>query len=104
MTSEMVPQLVPDVKRIVEKCPRNRQTQLFSATIPPQIDTLIRWAMKSPETVEIGMRRSPAETVTMSLCNSRCYPFQQTPLALAGNGQRHLLDPLHFPQALRVTK
>lgn len=54
---------LPDVKRIVEKCPRNRQTQLFSATIPPQIETLIRWAMKNPETVEIGARRSPAETV-----------------------------------------
>ena len=40
-----------------------RQTSLFSATIPPQIETLIQWAMKNPETVEIGIRRSPAETV-----------------------------------------
>jgi len=54
---------LPDVRRIVEKCPRDRHTSLFSATIPPQIDTLIRWAMKSPQTVEIGIRRSPAETV-----------------------------------------
>lgn len=54
---------MPDVRRIVEKIPRNRQTSLFSATIPPQIDSLIQWAMKSPETIEIGARRSPAETV-----------------------------------------
>jgi ATP-dependent RNA helicase RhlE len=54
---------LPDVRRIVEKCPRQRQTSLFSATIPVQIETLIQWAMKSPETVEIGHRRSPAETV-----------------------------------------
>ncbi|MHB8523391.1 MAG: DEAD/DEAH box helicase [Limisphaerales bacterium] len=54
---------MPDVRRIVEKCPRQRHTSLFSATIPPQIDALIKWAMKTPETVEIGLRRSPAETV-----------------------------------------
>jgi ATP-dependent RNA helicase RhlE len=54
---------LPDVRRIVEKCPRQRHTALFSATIPPQIETLIQWAMKSPETIEIGARRSPAETV-----------------------------------------
>lgn len=54
---------LPDVRKIVEKCSRERQTALFSATVPPQIETLIQWAMKSPETVEIGARRSPAETV-----------------------------------------
>jgi len=54
---------LPDVRRIVEKCPRQRHTSLFSATIPPQIETLIQWAMNKPETIEIGARRTPAETV-----------------------------------------
>ena len=54
---------LPDVRRIVEKCPRERHSSLFSATIPPQIETLIQWAMNAPETVEIGARRTPAETV-----------------------------------------
>ena len=54
---------LPDVRRIVDKCPRARHTSLFSATVPPQIETLIQWAMHSPETIEIGARRSPAETV-----------------------------------------
>jgi ATP-dependent RNA helicase RhlE len=54
---------LPDVRRIVEKCPRQRHTSLFSATIPPQIETLIQWAMHHPETIEIGARRTPAETV-----------------------------------------
>ncbi len=54
---------LPDVRRLVEKCPRKRHTALFSATIPPQIETLIQWAMHNPETIEIGARRSPAETV-----------------------------------------
>jgi ATP-dependent RNA helicase RhlE len=55
---------LPDVRRIVDRCPRHRHTSLFSATIPAEIETLIRWAMKKPETIEIGARRSPAETVT----------------------------------------
>jgi ATP-dependent RNA helicase RhlE len=54
---------LPDVRRIVQKCPRARHTSLFSATIPPEIETLIQWAMRSPKTIEIGARRSPAETV-----------------------------------------
>jgi ATP-dependent RNA helicase RhlE len=54
---------LPDVRRILMKCPSARQTSLFSATIPPAIETLITWAMKSPETVSIGERRSPADTV-----------------------------------------
>jgi ATP-dependent RNA helicase RhlE len=54
---------LPDVRRIVERCPRQRHTSLFSATIPPQIERLIQWAMKNPETIQIGARRTPAETV-----------------------------------------
>jgi superfamily II DNA/RNA helicase len=49
------------------RCPRNRQTLLFSATIPPEIEQLCRWALRNPESIEIGQRRSPAETVTHAL-------------------------------------
>src|SRR6204780_1763761 len=54
---------LPGVRRIVDKCPRDLHTSLFSATIPVQIESLIKWAMKNPQTIEIGMRRSPADTV-----------------------------------------
>src|SRR6516225_1825115 len=54
---------LPDVKRIVQKCPRERHSSLFSATVPPEIETLIQWAMRQPQTVEIGPRRTPVETV-----------------------------------------
>jgi ATP-dependent RNA helicase RhlE len=54
---------LPDVRRIIQKCPRERHTSLFSATIPPEIETLIHWAMRHPVTVEIGPRRTPVETV-----------------------------------------
>ena len=58
---------LPDVRRIVERCPRTRQTMLFSATIPPEIEQLCKWVLRNPGTVEIGQRRSPAETVTHAL-------------------------------------
>jgi ATP-dependent RNA helicase RhlE len=58
---------MPDVRRIIERCPRGRQTMLFSATIPPEIEQLCRWALRNPQTIEIGQRRSPAETVTHAL-------------------------------------
>ena len=54
---------LPDVRRILNKCPRQRHTSLFSATVPIEIETLIQWAMKDPEAIEIGARRTPAETV-----------------------------------------
>ena len=63
---------MPDVRKIVERCPKTRQTLLFSATIPPEIGQLSRWALRNPETIEIGQRRSPAETVTHAL-----YPVDQ---------------------------
>ena len=50
--------------RIVEKISSDRQTLLFSATLPPEIERLAAWVLHNPETVEIGVRRSPAETVT----------------------------------------
>ena len=54
---------LPDVRRILDRCPRDRHTSLFSATIPPEIETLIQWAMRHPQTVEIGARRTPKDTV-----------------------------------------
>jgi len=72
---------LPDVRKIIDRCPRKRQTALFSATIPPEIETLIQWAMQNPETIEIGARRSPAETVKHVI-----YPVaeaQKTDLLLA---------------------
>src|SRR5258708_2333929 len=65
---------LPDVRRILEKCPRDRHTSLFSATIPPEIESLIRWAMRHPQTVEIGARRTPPETA-----NHVIYPSAQNP-------------------------
>jgi ATP-dependent RNA helicase RhlE len=55
---------LPDVKRIVAKCPKNRQTLFFTATLPPELEQLASWALRDPVKVEIGRQRSPAETVS----------------------------------------
>ena len=58
---------LPQVRRIVEKCPKERQTLFFSATIPPEIEGFKKWVVRDPEIIEIGIRRSPAETVTHAI-------------------------------------
>jgi ATP-dependent RNA helicase RhlE len=83
---------LPDVKRIIDKCGKNRQTALFSATIPAAIETLIQWAMKSPETIEIGARRSPADTVKHVL-----YPVAERQKK---DLLRALLDHVHYESVL----
>jgi ATP-dependent RNA helicase RhlE len=54
---------LPDVKRIVQQCPRERQTLFFTATLPPEIERLAAWALRDPVKVEIGRHHAPAETI-----------------------------------------
>ena len=55
---------LPDVKRIVQRCPGKRQTLFFTATLPPEIASLADWALNDPVEVKIGVQRKPAETVS----------------------------------------
>ncbi|MCC5022600.1 MAG: DEAD/DEAH box helicase [Candidatus Synoicihabitans palmerolidicus] len=55
---------LPDVRRIVERCPAVRQTLFFTATLPPEIEQLADWALTNPVQVKIGTQRKPAETVS----------------------------------------
>jgi ATP-dependent RNA helicase RhlE len=58
---------MPDVRKIIDLCPRNRQTLLFSATMPPEIARLTEWALREPERIEIGRQSTPATTITHAL-------------------------------------
>jgi ATP-dependent RNA helicase RhlE len=58
---------LPDVRRIIQQCPKERQTLLFSATVPSEIARLASWVLRDPVSIEIGERRSPAATVTHAL-------------------------------------
>ena len=59
---------INDVKKIVAEMPKERQTLLFSATMPPEIEKLARQIQKNPALVEIGNRTNAAETVTQKVC------------------------------------
>ncbi len=54
---------MPDVRRIVQLTPRTRQTMLFSATLPPEIEHLSAWALKNPVQVAVSTGHSAAETI-----------------------------------------
>lgn len=54
----------PDISEICESLPKRRQSLLFSATFPQQVEKLSREILKSPTTIEVGARSNPAETVT----------------------------------------
>ncbi len=53
---------LPDIKKIISWLPENRQTLLFSATMPNEIQKLASSIMKNPESVEIE-RSKPSQLV-----------------------------------------
>ncbi len=54
---------IADVRKIVLRLPAKRQTMLFSATLSSDITSLAKDLLHDPETIQIGERRNPAETV-----------------------------------------
>ena len=54
----------PQLNRIVEQIPKYRQTLLFSATMPPEVEALARKYLRKPVVVQVGRRSSAATTVT----------------------------------------
>jgi ATP-dependent RNA helicase RhlE len=57
---------LPDIKQIVERMPRQRQTMLFSATIPPQISALARQFQRDPVRIEVDLDQPP-ESIQQAL-------------------------------------
>ena len=58
----------PSVRRIVRALPEQRQTLLFSATIPPSIASTVDAMLHDPARVEIAVLGETAETVEEYLC------------------------------------
>ncbi|MEK7582907.1 MAG: DEAD/DEAH box helicase [Patescibacteria group bacterium] len=57
----------PQIKRIMMVLPRERQTMLFSATMPNEIFLLAKTYMKLPVRIEIARAGTTAETVAQEL-------------------------------------
>ena len=53
----------PQLNRIVDEIPRYRQTLLFSATMPPEVEALARKYLRKPVVVQVGRRSEAASTV-----------------------------------------
>ena len=62
---------LPDVKKIIKAVPPKRQTMLFSATFPKEIEELASLSLREPLRISLGISR-PAQTVKHAL-----YPIPQ---------------------------
>ena len=55
---------LPDIKRVLGKLPRERQTFFFSATLPPAIVELSRGLLRDPVRINVGRTAAPARGVS----------------------------------------
>jgi ATP-dependent RNA helicase RhlE len=80
---------LPSIKRILAALPKNLQTLLFSATMPPEIRGLAVDILRQPVTVEIGSQR-PVESIQQGVYaveQEGKYPILLDLLEKAGSGQ-----------------
>ena len=54
----------PQINRVVAQLPPYRQTVLFSATMPPEVEALARRYLRRPVVVQVGRRNTTTTTVT----------------------------------------
>lgn len=62
-----------DVQNIISKLPKSRQTLLFSATMPAEIEILAQAILTNPTKIQIA-----AETVTIDLVNQSVYHLEKS--------------------------
>jgi ATP-dependent RNA helicase RhlE len=58
---------ITDIRKIVKEIPDERQTLLFSATMPNAIRKLTESIQKSPVMIQIGQQHNPIETITQHI-------------------------------------
>jgi ATP-dependent RNA helicase RhlE len=86
----------PQINRIVEQIPRYRQTLLFSATMPPEVEALSRKYLRKPVVIQVGRRSAAATTVTHAV-----YPV---PRQRKNELLVHLLSATHHDSVLVFTR
>jgi len=57
---------MPQVERILEELPEDRQTFMFTATMPKEVERLVRRHMRSPERIQVGLT-APAKKAQQRL-------------------------------------
>ena len=58
---------MPDIRRIIDLLPKERQNLLFSATFPDEVKKLANAILTDPVTIQVAKRNSTAETITQSI-------------------------------------
>jgi len=69
---------IPDIEQICKLIPFTRQTLLFSATMPPEIENLANNFQQNPEKVEVSRPASTATTVTQRLVETTAADKRET--------------------------
>ncbi|MFH1620065.1 MAG: DEAD/DEAH box helicase [bacterium] len=72
---------LPDIRAIINRVPKQRQTMLFSATLMPEIEKIAAFALRNPQRIDISPPASTAEGISQVL-----YPvmkFQKADLLMA---------------------
>ena len=58
---------LPDVRRVLRTLPAKRQNLFFSATMPKEIEDLIRRTADTPTLVEVTRRATPVDAITQTV-------------------------------------
>jgi len=58
---------IHDVRKVIDRLPRERQTLLFSATMPQEIADLSQKILRSPERVEVAPQSSTVDAIEQTL-------------------------------------
>jgi ATP-dependent RNA helicase RhlE len=93
---------LPDIRRVLDYLPRQRQTLLFSATMPKGIVRLAASVLRDPVDIQVGAGTAPADGITQTL-----YPVPEhlkTPLLLELLEETAVESALIFTRTKRGTE
>jgi ATP-dependent RNA helicase RhlE len=54
---------IPQIRRIIRRCPRKRQSMLFSATLGPEIERVSGWLLNNPIRASVGSGKELAKKI-----------------------------------------
>jgi ATP-dependent RNA helicase RhlE len=93
---------LPDIRRILAHLPAQRQTLLFSATMPHEIVRLAASVLHDPVRVQIGAETALASGISQTLCPVP--EHLKTPMLLALLGEANVQSALVFARTKRRTE
>ncbi|MBI5244710.1 MAG: DEAD/DEAH box helicase [Elusimicrobia bacterium] len=64
---------LPDIRDILSRLPKHRQTMMFSATLMPEVERVASFTLKDPRRIDIAPPATMAEGISQVV-----YPVQQT--------------------------